>query len=246
MTGVQTCALPIYHLVDLRGRRNRHDARDDGDRHAEGAGPVPEAAENVVVEKELTDQGVHAQVRLLLQAAQVLLEARGLQVLLRVAGGEDAETPAFPDEGDQIRGVPELPELGGLLQVAPQDQDVADVVRLKLVQNAGDVLLRAPDAGQMGQPADVVPVLDGRGDVQRVVSAGPARAVGDADQVGGQAGQGIHRGVGPRQVGRTLGGKNLERVAGSRQLEKVLHDGRSSLPKKSMKKTALQTRRSIA
>ena len=104
------------HLVDLRGRRDRHDARDDEDRHAEGASPVPEAAENVVVEKELTDQGVHAQVRLLLQAAQVLLEARGLQVLLRVAGGEDAETPAFPDEGDQIRGVPELPELGGLLQ----------------------------------------------------------------------------------------------------------------------------------
>ena len=90
------------HLVDLRGRRNRHDARDDGDRHAEGAGPVPEAAENVVVEKELTDQGVHAQVRLLLQAAQVLLEARGLQVLLRVASDENAETPAFPDEDDQI------------------------------------------------------------------------------------------------------------------------------------------------
>ena len=59
---------------------------------------------------------------------------------------------------------------------------VRHVVGPQLVEDLADVLLRAADAGRMSQTPDVVPVLDAGCDAELVVSAGPARAVGDADQ----------------------------------------------------------------
>src|SRR5947208_1753014 len=93
--------------MDLRDVRDRHDARDDRDLDADGAGALDEAEVRVGFEEQLRDEKLCAALDLLLEAPQIRIEIGRLEMLLRIRRTGDAERVAALDEARELLRVPE-------------------------------------------------------------------------------------------------------------------------------------------
>ena len=84
------------HPPDLLGIDHRHDPRLDRDGDPGDVTALEKSIEERVIEEELRDQVLGTGIDLLTQMADVRSGRRGLGVCLRVAGGEDVESPVPP------------------------------------------------------------------------------------------------------------------------------------------------------
>ena len=201
------------HPLDLLAVGHRHDASLHRHGDARLAHPVEKAVKVVVVKEKLGDQVSGTGVHLLFQVLDVLLQVPGLRVHLGVAGGGDVEAAVPLDLPDQVAGVAVVGlrrDVG--VEIPAQGQNVFHLVLAQVVQHQSNVLPGRVDAGQMSQRLDVVLVLDGRGDLhRRAVGGVAARAVGDADKVRGDVGQGVKGVVDGLNRGGLFGRENLQR-----------------------------------
>ena len=182
-----------------------------GDGYARDAAALQETVEELVVEEELGDELAGARVRLFAEVEDILGDARRFGVSFGVAGGEDVEVAALLYELDEVGGVREIAAFGHAFgEIAAQGEYVLDT-RVAYARYA--VLGVRPRHADAGQVHDALHprALDLGGDRQRDFAVfGAARAVGDADEIGGEVFQALHRGVDPRDGVVALGREHLE------------------------------------
>ena len=214
--------------VDGRHGEDREDPGYQGLGDSRLPGPAHEVEIDGVVEEELRDGEVRAEVELALQETQILLRARRLGVPLRVGGDADAERGVpGPDEGDEVGRAAEravsagearraaLGEVpgGGRVRgrVAAQGEHVVHARVDKGVEEPLHGRGGGADAGEMGHRFEPAVVPQARDDLHRVAARAPQRAVRDGDKERVHRAEAFHRGEERRPALPVARGEEFER-----------------------------------